>query len=118
MNFNSCTLCYFPTEIGVVYERKRSKTVMCEREDGRLLMSQVFLPNLEVQGRYYGHCLDRICGSAKVKQSHYRPGQALRVQEVEAPKFLDKRYMKVVRLSAVSTGRLYPSGNTHGTHFC
>ena len=26
--------------------------------------------------------------------------------------------MKVVRLSALRTGRLYPPGNIHGTHFC
>ena len=44
-----------------------------------------------------------------VKQSHYRPGQALRgFQEVEAPRFQDNRHMKVVRLSALRTGRLYP----------
>jgi len=42
-----------------------------------------------------------------VKQSHYRPGQALRVPEVEAPRFQDNRHMKVVRLSALRTGRLY-----------
>jgi hypothetical protein len=29
-------------------------------------------------------------------------------QEVEAPEFLDNRHMKVVRLSALGTGRLYP----------
>jgi hypothetical protein len=29
-------------------------------------------------------------------------------QEVEAPEFLDNQHMKVVRLSALSTGRLYP----------
>jgi hypothetical protein len=31
----------------------------------------------------------------KKKQSHYRPVQALRVQEVEASRFLDNRHMKV-----------------------
>jgi hypothetical protein len=41
----------------------------------------------------------------KVKQSHYRPG---RFQEVEAPRFQDNRHMKVVRLSALRTGRIYP----------
>jgi len=29
-------------------------------------------------------------------------------QEDRAPRFQDNRYMKVVRLSAVRTGRLYP----------
>jgi hypothetical protein len=29
-------------------------------------------------------------------------------QEVEAPEFIDNRHMKVVRLSALRTGRLYP----------
>jgi hypothetical protein len=38
-----------------------------------------------------------------VKQSHYRPGQAHRV-----PRFQKSRHMKVVRLSALRTGRLYP----------
>jgi hypothetical protein len=37
------------------------------------------------------------------KLSHYRPGQAFGV-----PEFLDNRHMKVVRLSALRTGRLYP----------
>jgi hypothetical protein len=35
----------------------------------------------------------------------YRP---LGFQEVEAPRFPDNRHMKVVRLSALRTGRLYP----------
>jgi hypothetical protein len=38
----------------------------------------------------------------KVKQSHYTPGQG------EAPRFLDNLHMKVIRLSALRTGRLYP----------
>jgi hypothetical protein len=40
------------------------------------------------------------------------------LQDVEAPRFLDNRHMKVVRLSALHTGRLYPLGNNPGTHFC
>ena len=43
----------------------------------------------------------------KVKESHYRPGQALRVPGFEVPTFHDNRHMKVVRLSAVRTGRPY-----------
>ena len=34
-----------------------------------------------------------------------------RVQEVEVPRFLDNRHMKLLRLSARGTGRLYPTGN-------
>jgi len=41
-----------------------------------------------------------------------------RSQEVEVPRFNDIQHMKVVRLSAVRTGRLYPPGNIPGTHFC
>jgi hypothetical protein len=43
-----------------------------------------------------------------VKLSVYRPGRAIGVQEVRLPEFLDSRHMKVVRLSALRTGRLYP----------
>ena len=45
---------------------------------------------------------------AVLKESHSRRGQVLMVQEVEAPTFKDNRHMKVVRLSAVRTDRLYP----------
>ena len=41
-----------------------------------------------------------------------------RFQELEAFRFQDNRHMKVVRLSALRTGRLYPQGNIPGTHFC
>ena len=49
-------------------------------------------------------------GKGEVKQFHYRPGQALRVPEVEAPRFQHNRHMKMVR-SALRTGRLYRPGN-------
>ena len=39
-------------------------------------------------------------------------------QEVQAPRFQDNRHIKVVNLSALSTGHLYPLGNIPGTHFC
>ena len=39
-------------------------------------------------------------------------------QKVEAPRFQDNQHMKVVRLSALGTDRLYPPGNIPGTHFC
>jgi hypothetical protein len=57
---------------------------------------------------------------ASIKQSNpiTRLGRPLRFQEVEAPRFVDNRHMKVVRLSALRTGRLYPPGNSPGTHFC
>ena len=38
--------------------------------------------------------------------------------EVEAPRFQDNRNTKVVRLSALRTGHLYPPGNIPCTHFC
>jgi hypothetical protein len=45
--------------------------------------------------RFYGF------SKIKIKQSHYRPGEALR--EVEDPTFQDNRHRK-----ALGTGRLYP----------
>ena len=48
-------------------------------------------------------------------QAYYRP---VGFQEVEAPRFQDTQHMKVVRLSALSPGHLYPPGNISGTHFC
>jgi len=41
----------------------------------------------------------------------------LRLQEFEAHRLLYRRHMKVARLSALHTGRLYPRGNILGTHF-
>ena len=39
-------------------------------------------------------------------------------QGVEALRFQDNQHMKVVRLSALCTGRLYPTENIPDTHFC
>ena len=39
-------------------------------------------------------------------------------KEVEAPRFQDIRHKKVVRLSALRSGRLYFPRNSPGTHFC
>jgi hypothetical protein len=50
----------------------------------------------------------------KVKQPLSRPDGSRRL----SPRFQDKRYMKVARLSALYTGRLYPPGNIPGTHVC
>jgi hypothetical protein len=52
------------------------------------------------------------------KQSHYRPGQAHRVPGGRGSQNVDNRHMKVVRLSAIRTGRIYLPGNIPGTHFC
>ena len=57
------------------------------------------------------------CGMGKVNVNQFldRPRG---FQEFEAPRFQDNRRMKVVRLSTLRTGRLYPPGNIPGTHFC
>jgi hypothetical protein len=36
----------------------------------------------------------------------------------QALRFQESRHTKVVRLSALRTGHLYPPGNIPGTHFC
>jgi len=68
--------------------------------------------------------MERQCGQRYKKQSRGKVipllawtspegSWRLRIQEVQ-----DSRYMKVVRLSALYTGRLYPPEDTTGTHFC
>jgi hypothetical protein len=51
-----------------------------------------------------------FCLLVKLKLSFPTTGLArpLGFLDVEAPEFLDNRHMKVVRLSALRTGRLYP----------
>ena len=49
---------------------------------------------------------------AVLVQAYYR------FQEVEASRFRDIWHVKVVRLSALGTGCLYPPGNILGTYFC
>ena len=49
-----------------------------------------------------------------VKISLYRPWG---FQKLQTPRFQDNGYMKVVRLSALCTDRLYPPVNISSTHF-
>ena len=69
------------------------------------------------------HCPSCTVNSSKFfKQCKSSPitglDKARRFQEAEDPIFQDNRHMKVVRLSALRTGRLYTPGNIPGTHFC
>jgi hypothetical protein len=59
-------------------------------------------------------CNNILSHFIELRISLYRPIEV----QVEAPEFLDNRHMKVVRLSALRTGCLYPSGKMPGTHFC
>ena len=55
----------------------------------------------------YSHLNDTSNGKGKAihVQAYYKPTG---FQEFEAPTFLDNRHTKVVRLSVLRTGRLYP----------
>jgi hypothetical protein len=53
--------------------------------------------------------------SAEIKNSNpYTSPESSR--RLKLQEFLDNRHMKVVRLSALRTGRLYSPGNIPGTH--
>jgi hypothetical protein len=60
----------------------------------------------------------RICTRYRYSNAITGLDRPLGLQEVEAVRFIDNRHILVVRLSALSTGRLYPTGNIPGTHFC
>jgi hypothetical protein len=52
------------------------------------------------------HSVDMWINNVKVKQSLHVPEQAWGFQEAETPQFQDICHMKVVKLSALHTGRL------------
>ena len=58
-----------------------------------------------------------LCTPNRVQQSLYRSEQALRDIGALAPRLKENGRMKVVNLSALITGRIYPSGNIPVTHF-
>jgi hypothetical protein len=62
---------------------------------------------------FLGHLYERLLILAlllliTVKAFPLQAWRPLEFQEVEGLEFLDNRHMKVVRLSALGTGRLYP----------
>jgi hypothetical protein len=50
--------------------------------------------------------------------SDYRPAGPQGSRSLRLPEFLDNHHMKVVRLSALCTGCLYPIEEIPGSHFC
>ena len=74
-------------------------------------LNRTFSSVCMLQYSHYRHGLYiLICGQfcRCGKQSLYSPEQALRVPGVGVRIFQDSRHMKVVRMSALRTGRLYP----------
>ena len=78
-------------------------------------MLQLILKVLPEGGQVDRNILQQIKG--KEKQDKANPRQALRVPG-GCGRFQDNRHMKVVRLSAPRTGRLYIPGYIRGYHFC
>ena len=59
------------------------------------------------------HILVEFCQSCFYRALDW----VLMLQEAEVPRILDIRHMKVARLSALHTGRLYLPEEVPGTHF-
>jgi hypothetical protein len=88
-----------PVYLFLLYIAVLSVIPYCQRALEKLMVT-----NIECKARYSNPItgLDRPLG----------------FQEVEASRFLDNRHMKVVRLSALRTDRLYPPGNIPDTDLC
>jgi len=54
----------------------------------------------------------------KDEKSLYRHGEAQRVPGGQGSQIRENQERKLVRMSALDTGRLYPPGNNPGAHFC
>jgi hypothetical protein len=72
-----------------------------------------FLQNVRLSGLYRHKCLCQkliLVKMSDFKLSFPATGldRPLGFQELKVPEFLDNQHLKVVRLSALRTGRLYP----------
>ena len=67
---------------------------------------------------FYGNIIVESSLKAEVTPYRHKLDRLLGLQEVVFPEFLDSRHVKVERVSAVCTDRLYPEGDTPGTDFC
>jgi hypothetical protein len=83
-----------------------------------LILENRYRTNTKQERNNYLYLLVFLEVGVSVLNKKAIPLQTLWFQEVEAPRFLDNRHIKVARLSALRTGRLHPPGNIPGTHFC
>jgi hypothetical protein len=114
-----------PSHFSRVLERQpwenRNSILHFRVHENNTAISNLYRPkHIGVIYIYMNVCVCMSCAHACKKVSNPITGldRPLGFQEVEAPRFLDNRHMKVVKLSALCTSRLYPPGNIPVTHFC
>jgi hypothetical protein len=94
---HSCKILVFPNLIRCLSYRRDVPSVTCQQY--RLRTSYLFNMQQESPSKGEGKAISSLCTGLD------RPWG---FKEVQAPRFLDNRYTKVVRLLALCIGRLYP----------
>ena len=102
ITFSACYSCFDYAAITCIHINEESKDNLGEKTGNFSRRSACKIGICSQISRQTKHI------NSKVNHSLYNSGQARWFQGAEATRFQDNRHIKVVRLLALHTGRLYP----------